>query len=69
MYRFIRDSGKPFLVNESSCFRRHLGWTRLGWTSYKWTEGNFGNENSPPDRWNKFQALILFIISLILIYP
>ena len=55
MYRFIRDSGKPFLVNESSCFRRHLGWTRLGWTSYKWTEGNFGNENSPPDRWNKFQ--------------
>lgn len=55
MYRFIRNSGKPFLVNESASFRRHLGWTRLGWTSYKWTEGQFGNENSPPDRWNKFQ--------------
>lgn len=55
MYRFIRDSGKPFLVNESPSFRRHLGWSRLGWTSYKWTEGQFGNENSPSDRWNKFQ--------------
>jgi hypothetical protein len=55
MYRFIRDSGKPYLVNESPSFRRHLGWTRLGWWSYKWTEGEFGNENSPSDRWNKFK--------------
>lgn len=55
MYRFIRDSGKPYLVNESPSFRRHMGWTRLGWWSYKWTEGEFGNENSPSDRWNKFQ--------------
>ena len=55
MYRFIRDSGKPYLVHESPSFRRHLGWTRLGWYSYKWTEGIFGNEKSPSDRWNRFQ--------------
>ena len=55
MYRFIRDSGKPYLVNESASFRRHMHWTRLGWYSYKWTEGVFGNENSPGDRWKKFQ--------------
>ena len=54
-YGYIRDSGKPYLVNESPSFRRHLGWARLGWYSYKWTEGVFGNENSPPDRWNKFE--------------
>lgn len=54
-YTFIRDSNKPYLVHESPSFRRHLGWARLGWYSYKWTEGIFGNENSPPDRWNKFQ--------------
>jgi len=55
-YSYIRDSGKPYLVNESPSFRRHLGWARLGWYSYKWTEGLFGNENSPPDRWNKFES-------------
>jgi len=55
-YSYIRDSGKPYLVNESPSFRRHLGWARLGWYSYKWTEGVFGNENSPSDRWNKFES-------------
>jgi len=54
-YLYIKDSGKPYLVNESPSFRRHLGWARLGWYSYKWTEGVFGNENSPPDRWRKFE--------------
>jgi len=54
-YSFIKDSNKPYLVHESPSFRRHLGWARLGWYSYKWTEGVFGNENSPPDRWNKFE--------------
>jgi hypothetical protein len=55
-YTYIRDSGKPYLVNESPSFRRYLGWARLGWYSYKWTEGLFGNENCPPDRWRKFEA-------------
>jgi hypothetical protein len=54
-YQFILDSGKPFLVSESPVFRKYPEWTRLGWYSYKWTDGIFGNENSPPDRWNKFQ--------------
>jgi len=54
-YTFIRDSKKPYLVHESPSFRRYLGWARLGWYSYKWTEGVFGNENSPSDRWNKFE--------------
>lgn len=54
-YEFIRDSKKPYLVHESPSFRRHLGWARLGWYSYKWTDGIFGNENSPPDRWLKFE--------------
>lgn len=54
-YQFILDSNKPFLVSESPAFREHPEYLRLGWYSYKWTDGIFGNENSPPDRWNKFQ--------------
>ena len=53
-YETILKTGKPFLVQESANFRKHLQYQRLGWYSYKWTEGVFGNENSPPDRWNKF---------------
>ena len=53
-YETILKTGKPFLVQESANFRKHLQYQRLGWYSYKWTEGIFGNENSPPDRWNKF---------------
>jgi len=56
LYQFILDSGKPYLVNESPSFRQYPGWRRLGWYSYKWTDGVFGNENSPSDRWNKFEA-------------
>lgn len=56
-YEYILETNKPFLVQESPNFRKyaHQGWQRLGWYSYKWTDGIFGNENSPPDRWNKFQ--------------
>lgn len=57
-YEYILQSKKPFLVNESPSFRRYAQITthkRYGWYSYKWTDGIFGNENSPPDRWNKFQ--------------
>jgi len=56
-YEYILQTNKPFLVQESPNFRKYRdgGWQRLGWFSYKWTEGIFGNENSPPDRWNKFE--------------
>lgn len=56
-YEYILRTTKPFLVQESPNFRKYIdgGWQRLGWYSYKWTEGEFGNENSPPDRWNKFE--------------
>ena len=57
-YEYIIDSKKPFLVNESPSFRRYckiVSHKRYGWYSYKWTDGVFGNENCPPDRWNKFQ--------------
>jgi hypothetical protein len=56
-YEYILKTKKPFLVQESPNFRKYidLGYQRLGWWSYKWTEGEFGNNNSPPDRWNKFQ--------------
>ena len=55
-YEYVLDSGKPFLVNESANFRKYYqNYCRLGWYSYKWTEGIFGNEKSPPDRWNKFK--------------
>ena len=54
-YQFILDSNKPFLVSESPAFREFPEYSRLGWYSYKWTDGIFGNENSPPDRWNLFQ--------------
>ena len=54
-YEYVLDSGKPFLVQESANFRNYYKeWQRLGWYSYKWTDGIFGNEKSPPDRWNKF---------------
>jgi len=53
-YRYILQSQKPFLVSESPSFRRYPSYSRLGWYSYKWTDGIFGNENAPPDRWNKF---------------
>jgi len=55
-YEYILNSGKPFLVQESPNFRKYAGtYQRLGWYSYKWTDGVFGNQNSPPDRWQKFE--------------
>lgn len=55
-YQVILETNKPFIVRESPVFREYeFGWQRLGWYSYKWSEGLFGNENSPPDRWNDFQ--------------
>jgi len=61
-YQFILDSNKPFLVTESSVFRKNMirppspmAYHRYSWTSYFRDEGNYCNENSPPDRWLRIQ--------------
>ena len=61
-YQFILDSGKPFIVTESAVFRRNMvpppnlmAYHRYSWTSYFQDEGNYCNENSPPDRWLRIQ--------------
>ena len=57
-YQFILDSNKPFIVTESAVFRRNMvqppnpmAYHRYSWTSYFQDEGNYCNQNSPPDRW------------------
>ena len=55
-YKFILDSGKPFIVSESNPFRKYEGYTRFGWTSYKWTDANCNNSSVGNDRWIKYQA-------------
>lgn len=61
-YQYILDSGKPFLVVESAVFRRNMkqppnpmAYHRYSWTSYFQNEGDYCNENSPPDRWQRIQ--------------
>jgi len=63
-YEFIQNSKKPYLVFESSPFRSFsseirkanpLNWFRLGWYDFRWTQALYGNENSPSDRWKKFE--------------
>jgi hypothetical protein len=61
-YQFILDSNKPFIVTESSVFRRNMvqppnpmAYHRYSWTSYFQDEGNYCNENSPSDRWLRIQ--------------
>lgn len=61
-YQFILDSNKPFIVTESAVFRRNMiqppnpmAYHRYSWTSYFRDEGNYCNENSPPDRWLRIQ--------------
>lgn len=61
-YRFILDSNKPFIVTESAVFRRNMiqppdpmAYHRYSWNSYYQDEGNYCNENSPPDRWLRIQ--------------
>jgi hypothetical protein len=64
-YDYISNAGKPTLVCESNLFRTNvestLGSTattykRLGWNHFL-RQGNFNNENSPPDRWNKIKDI------------
>ena len=61
-YQYILDSNKPFIVTESAVFRRNMkrpgcagAYHRYSWTSYFRDEGNYCNENSPPDRWLRIQ--------------
>jgi len=58
-YNFIKQSGKPYLVFESPCFRKNCSWIggpnymqRVGWNHFM-RQGIFCNENSPPDRFEK----------------
>ena len=62
-YTYILDSNKPFVVAESAVFRRNMvqppntmAYHRYSWTSYFQNEGDYCNENSPPDRWHRIQA-------------
>ena len=62
-YEHIRDSGKPYIVVESSVFRHNMpfpphpkAYHRWSWTSYFRDEGNYCNENCPDDRWKQIQA-------------
>ena len=61
-YQYIIDSGKPFIVAEAPVFRRNAkvsgvpgAYHRYSWTSYFQNEGDYCNENSPPDRWHRIQ--------------
>jgi hypothetical protein len=58
-YDFIKESGKPFLVYESPCFRKNCSWIggenymqRVGWNHFM-RQGIFCNKNSPSDRFEK----------------
>ena len=62
IYDYVLNSSKPFIVTESSVFRRNMpqppnpmAYHRFSWTSYFRDEGNYCNENSPSDRWEQIQ--------------
>lgn len=61
-YRYIKGTGKPYLVCELSCFRQNSykgdpdNWYfTLGWFHFL-RQGYFNNNNCPSDRWNKIKA-------------
>ena len=57
VYKFVIDSGKPYMVFETAVFKRNA--RRGSWETWHWRlgwwhllgPGKFNNENSPPDRW------------------
>ena len=62
IYDYVINSGKPFIVTESSVFRRNMpkpphpkAYHRFSWTSYFQDEGDYCNANSPSDRWEQIQ--------------
>ena len=63
IYQSVIDSGKPYLCLESAVFRRNMpdppnpkAYHRWSWKSYYRDEGNYNNNNCPPDRWLQIQA-------------
>jgi len=57
IYKYVKESGKPFIVTESAVFRKNMpqppnpmAYHRYSWTSYFRDEGDYCNENSPSDR-------------------
>ena len=63
-YQYILDSKKPFIVVESSVFRKNMhqspsknAYHRFAWFSYFQDEGWYNNNNCPPDRWLEVKAM------------
>ncbi len=61
-YNYIKNTGKPYLVCELSCFRENSykgdpddWYFTLGWFHFL-RQGYFYNNGCPPDRWNKIKA-------------
>lgn len=62
VYKFVMDSGKPYLVFETAVFKRNA--RRGHWKTWHWRlgwwhllgPGKFNNKNSPPDRWERIKA-------------
>ncbi len=62
-YRYIKSTGKPYLVCELSCFRENSykgdadNWYfTLGWFHFL-RQGYFNNNNCNPDRWNNIKHI------------
>jgi len=61
-YKYILDSGKPYLCTEASIFRKNMvapgnpkAYHRWSWFSYFRDEGDYNNDNCPNDRWLRIQ--------------
>lgn len=54
-YLYMKESGKPTIVSETTPFRQYGGYMRFGWHSYGWSDANCNNENVGSERWNKFE--------------
>lgn len=62
IYKYVENSGKPWIVTESAVFRRNMpkpphpkAYHRFSWFSYFRDDGNYNNQNCPPDRWLQIQ--------------
>ena len=62
IYKYVEQSGKPWIVTESAVFRRNMprpphpkAYHRFSWTSYFQDDGDYCNKNSPSDRWQQIQ--------------
>lgn len=62
MYKYVVESGKPWIVAESAVFRKNMAhppapsaYHRYSWFSYLRDESEYCNQNSPSDRWLRLQ--------------